>query len=88
MPYPNWDLIRKKVADVRYNTVSRNSANPASFRTSWPGGWRPMARFRNPLVHGYGEVDDRRMLRMFRENLADLDEYVAALRRLLPPEGG
>lgn len=45
-----------------------------------------MARFRNLLVHGYGEVDDGRMLRMLREDLADLDEYVAALRRLWPPD--
>ena len=45
-----------------------------------------MARFRNLLVHGYGEVDDERMLRMLREDLADLDEYVAALRRLRPSE--
>lgn len=61
-----WHLIRKKVADIRYNVdVLRGYAR------------RPD-----------GEVDDRRMLRILREDLGDMDEYVAALGRLRPPEEG
>ncbi len=36
---------------------------------------KEMARFRNRLVHIYGEVDDRMVLRTLRENLEDFTHY-------------
>lgn len=45
-----------------------------------------MARFRNLLVHQYGEVDDRRVHRMLRENLGDLDRYLGEVGRHLGQE--
>ncbi|HEY8415780.1 MAG TPA: hypothetical protein VIK99_08415 [Thermaerobacter sp.] len=47
-------------------------------------------RYNVDVLRGYarrpdGEVDDRRML---QEDLGDMDEYVAALGRLRPPEEG
>ncbi len=42
-----------------------------------------MARFRNLLLHGYGEVDDRRMLRSMREDLSDVEAFVGEIRKIL-----
>lgn len=35
-----------------------------------------MARFRNLLVHRYGEIDDRRVIAVLQEDLDDLEEYL------------
>ena len=37
------------------------------------------ARFRNLLVHGYADVDDRRVLQVLRTGTADLRSYVAVV---------
>jgi len=42
--------------------------------------------FRNVLVHGYAEVDDRRVVANL-DHLADLRRFVAALTRLLDDPG-
>ena len=47
-----------------------------------------LARLRNIVVHGYGRVDDARLLQMLREDLGDVDAYVAAVRRVIGKEGG
>lgn len=39
-----------------------------------------MARFRNVLMHLYADVDEDRVLRILRESLGDLDEFVEQLR--------
>lgn len=36
----------------------------------------PMARFRNLLVHQYGQIDDRQLLQIIRINLGDLEQYL------------
>lgn len=51
-----------------------------------------MARFRNVLVHLYAEVDEERVMQIFRGSLGDLDAFVDTLRRrfaqeLRDPEG-
>lgn len=38
-----------------------------------------MARFRNLLVHGYGRIDDQRLHGILRDNLGDMDRYLAAI---------
>ncbi len=35
-----------------------------------------MARFRNLLVHRYWQIDDRQVLRVAREDIGDLDEFL------------
>ena len=47
-----------------------------------------MARLRNLLVHGYGRVDDRRVHRILREDLGDLDAYLAAVGAHIRSAGG
>lgn len=42
-----------------------------------------MAGFRNLLVHRYADVDDKHMLRLMRNNLGDVEEYLKVLQRLL-----
>jgi len=42
-----------------------------------------MARFRNLLVHGYGKVDDRRMLKIIQEDLVDIDEFVEVTGKIV-----
>ena len=39
-----------------------------------------MARFRNVLVDLYAQVDEERVLRILREEMGDLDDFVAKLR--------
>lgn len=36
----------------------------------------PIARFRNLLVHQYGQIDDRRLYRILQANLVDLERYL------------
>jgi uncharacterized protein YutE (UPF0331/DUF86 family) len=45
-----------------------------------------MARFRNLLVHLYGRVDDGEVHRVIREDLGDLERYLASLGRYLKTE--
>lgn len=45
-----------------------------------------MARFRNLLVHQYADVDEERVLRIFRTRLEHLDAFVASLRRRFSEE--
>lgn len=47
-----------------------------------------MAGFRNLLVHGYGEVDNRRMLSLIRKDLHDLDIYLQEISELLQRQPG
>lgn len=42
-------------------------------------GLMAMARFRNVLVHQYVEVDEERVLRIFRTRLGELDGFVEVL---------
>ncbi|MGH7543459.1 MAG: type VII toxin-antitoxin system HepT family RNase toxin [Gemmatimonadota bacterium] len=46
-----------------------------------------MARFRNLLIHVYGQVDDERVHRYLREDLADLDAFAAAVLTAFPELG-
>ena len=43
-----------------------------------------MARFRNLLVHGYADVDDRRVHGFLRHDLEDLRAFVAAIVKAFP----
>jgi uncharacterized protein YutE (UPF0331/DUF86 family) len=45
-----------------------------------------MARFRNLLVHVYARVDDGEVHRVIRENLGDLERYLASVGRYLKAE--
>jgi uncharacterized protein YutE (UPF0331/DUF86 family) len=45
-----------------------------------------MARFRNLLVHVYARVDDGEVHRIIRENLGDLERYLASVGRYLKSE--
>lgn len=38
-----------------------------------------MAGFRNLLVHGYGEIDNRRVLNIMRKDIHDLELYLEAI---------
>ena len=42
-----------------------------------------MARFRNLLVHLYGQVDDRRVWQILHNNLNDLEDYLGAVGKHL-----
>lgn len=44
-------------------------------------GLRDTARFRNLLVHGYGRVDDRRVVEILHTRLDELQAFRAALAR-------
>lgn len=47
------------------------------------GQLRAMARFRNRIVHFYGDVDPRFVYRILQERLGDFDGYLAAIERYL-----
>ena len=40
-----------------------------------------MARFRNRLVHLYGDVEDRRVFACLQDSLGDLEEFAQAVAR-------
>lgn len=42
-----------------------------------------MARFRNMLVHRYGEVDDERVLEFIQHSLGDVVEYMRQIQRFV-----
>ncbi|MBO8179745.1 MAG: DUF86 domain-containing protein [Archaeoglobus sp.] len=42
-----------------------------------------MARFRNLLVHGYGKVDNARVLEIVKTELSDVEEFVRQILRKL-----
>ena len=42
-----------------------------------------MARFRNRIVHFYGQVDPRAVYRLLQDRLDDFDRYLTAIERYL-----
>jgi uncharacterized protein YutE (UPF0331/DUF86 family) len=42
-----------------------------------------MTGFRNLLVHGYGKVDDRRMLQIMKQDLSDLELFLNEVAKLV-----
>jgi uncharacterized protein YutE (UPF0331/DUF86 family) len=44
---------------------------------------RGMARFRNRIVHFYGQVDLSRVFRLLQDHLTDFDRYLVAIERYL-----
>jgi len=42
-----------------------------------------MARFRNLLVHKYGDVDNRRVLEIIKHNLKDIEEFEKAIEKFI-----
>ena len=44
---------------------------------------RGMARFRNRIVHFYGQIDLPRVFRLLQDRLTDFDRYLVAIERYL-----
>lgn len=79
--------------DVADHVIASEGLRPAtsfadSFRSLREGGWleadladalADAARFRNLLVHGYAEVDDRRVIEIARTRLEDLEAFVGEI---------
>jgi uncharacterized protein YutE (UPF0331/DUF86 family) len=47
---------------------------------------RQMAKFRNRLVHPYGEIDDKYIYEFIRSDLKDFNEYKKSIVKLLKDE--
>ncbi|MCK4474442.1 DUF86 domain-containing protein [Candidatus Bathyarchaeota archaeon] len=45
-----------------------------------------MARFRNLLVHRYGEIDNRRVLEIIKHNLKDIEEFQKEIEEFIKKE--
>jgi len=45
-----------------------------------------MARFRNLLVHRYGEVDNTKVLEIIKHNLKDIEEFEKEIEKLIKEE--
>jgi len=45
-----------------------------------------MARFRNLLVHRYGEIDNRRVLEIIKHNLKDVEEFEKEIQKFIKEE--
>jgi len=45
-----------------------------------------MARFRNLLVHRYGEVDNKRVLEIIKRNLKDIEEFEKEIAKFIKEE--
>jgi len=42
-----------------------------------------MARFRNLLVHRYGEIDNRKVLEIIKHNLKDIEEFEKEIEKFI-----
>jgi len=47
-----------------------------------------MMGFRNLLIHGYGNIDNKRMLQIMRHDLTDLELYLLAIEELIRKQEG
>jgi len=47
-----------------------------------------MMGFRNLLIHGYNKIDDKRMLQIMRNDLADLEQYLEVINMLIRKQEG
>jgi uncharacterized protein YutE (UPF0331/DUF86 family) len=47
-----------------------------------------MMGFRNLLIHGYGKIDDKKMLQIMRGDLKDVELYLREVNRLIRAYGG
>lgn len=45
-----------------------------------------MARFRNLLVHRYGEIDDERFLEIIRTKIEDINEFERQIHKYVEKE--
>lgn len=45
-----------------------------------------MARFRNLLVHRYGEIDNRRVLEIIKHNLKDIEGFEREIKKYIEEE--
>lgn len=45
-----------------------------------------MARFRNLIVHRYGEIDNRRVLEIIKHNLKDIKEFEKEIEKFIKRE--
>lgn len=45
-----------------------------------------MARFRNLLVHRYGEIDNRRVLEIMKYNIKDVEEFEKEIEKFIKEE--
>jgi len=45
-----------------------------------------MARFRNLLVHRYGEIDNERVLEIVKRNLGDIQEFEKEIAKFIEHE--
>ncbi len=45
-----------------------------------------MAKFRNLLVHRYGEIDNRKVLEIIKHNLKDIQEFEREIQKFLKKE--
>ncbi len=65
---------------VEYKEIAEGLASQGVVTRDLGGKLRLMAGYRNRLVHFYHEIDDREIHSILRNNLADLQEYVEAIR--------
>lgn len=42
-----------------------------------------MAKFRNILVHRYGKIDDKRILKITKNNIKDIEKYIEEIEKFL-----
>jgi Uncharacterized conserved protein len=47
-----------------------------------------MIGFRNLLIHGYGKIDNKKMLQIMRNDLNDVELYLGEVNRLVTAYGG
>ena len=77
--HPDPEVIRKRLAALReaLSNLRRHAMHNAQDKVLSPefaSRLRPMAGFRNVLVHGYLQVDLNVLERVLRDKLQDLDE--------------
>lgn len=68
---------------VEYKAIARSLGELGIVTPSLAERLQLIAGYRNRLIHFYHEVSDRELYRILRDNLADLDAFVQAIRQFL-----
>ena len=74
-------------APVDYADAFTSLSEAGVLAADLAGRLEAMARFCNLLVHQYAEIDDRRVHEFLRQDLVDLDSFVAAVLDAFPDLG-
>lgn len=81
-------VVARGLDAAEYATAIERLAEISVLSTEFAARLRPLAGFRNVLVHGYLQVDLDVVTRVLKHNLSDLEQFAACVEAYLARSGG